>query len=132
MNEEDKNPENDLESILNIPTDVLIPKEIDVDVEGDDFEFVRKNIKLAIEQGNIAMSELMEIAQQSGHPRAFEVLTMHMKNLVDSNRQLVESKMINEKTKFINKRQDQPNEVNQHLHITTAELGKMLENIKKD
>lgn len=77
-------------------TDALIPKietqtsltsvdEIEVDVQ-----FARKNIKELIQQGNSAFGQLLKVAEESEHPRAYEVAAGFFKNLADLNKDLLE------------------------------------------
>lgn len=54
-----------------------------------DYEFAKKNIYKAIGRGNYALEQLLHIAVQSQHPRAFEVFSTLMKTLVDSNKELI-------------------------------------------
>jgi hypothetical protein len=56
----------------------------------NDTEFARKNIKQLIDTGNKSLEQLAAIADQSEHPRAFEVLAGLMKNLADMNKDLLE------------------------------------------
>jgi hypothetical protein len=56
----------------------------------DDTEFARQNIKTLIQKGNDAAEHIVEIAKQSEHPRAFEVVAGLLKNLADMNKDLLE------------------------------------------
>ena len=60
------------------------------DVVVNDTEFARNNIKQLITTGNKSLEQLAAIADQSEHPRAFEVLSGLMKNLADMNKDLLE------------------------------------------
>ena len=40
----------------------------------NDFEYARGNLYAVIENGSHALTELLQVAQQSQHPRAFEVV----------------------------------------------------------
>lgn len=67
----------------------LIPYEGQIEPADDavemDFEYVRDNLKDLIAQGQEAISELMVIAKQSQHPRAFEVIATLLKATADMN-----------------------------------------------
>lgn len=52
----------------------------DKDVK-DDYEFSRKTYKDLIHTGTRSMDVLAELARESEHPRAFEVLSNHIKNM---------------------------------------------------
>lgn len=56
----------------------------------DDAEFARKNIKELITKGTTAMDNLLQIANASEHPRAFEVAAGLIKNIADMNKDLLE------------------------------------------
>jgi hypothetical protein len=56
----------------------------------DDAEFARGNIRNLIEKGNEAMSDLLNVAKASEHPRAYEVAAGLIKNLADLNKDLLE------------------------------------------
>ena len=55
----------------------------------NDTEFARKNIKQMIDTGNKSLEQLAAIADQSEHPRAFEVYGTLLKNVVDANKELL-------------------------------------------
>ena len=89
MNEEDKDP---IGKALNLtPLDFedqverIIAKAHD-DSARNDFEAARANLYEVIQTGQEAMDKLTEIAAQSQHPRAFEVLAKLMDTMVDTNK----------------------------------------------
>ena len=64
------------------------PIQIDKDVK-DDYEFSRKTYKDLIYTGTRSMDVLAELARESEHPRAFEVLSQTIKNLGDVTKNLM-------------------------------------------
>lgn len=56
----------------------------------DDAEFARTNIKQLLGQGQDAMAVLVNVAKDTQHPRAFEVVATLMKNMSDLNKDLME------------------------------------------
>lgn len=60
------------------------------DTVEDDADYARKNLRNLIEKGNNAVDNIIEIAKQSEHPRAFEVAAGMLKNLADMNKDLME------------------------------------------
>lgn len=58
--------------------DYLTKKEIK-----DDYEFSRSTYKDLINVGTQSMDALAELARESEHPRAFEVLSNHLKSIAD-------------------------------------------------
>jgi hypothetical protein len=95
----------------------------------DDFEYVKQNIRGAIEKGNVALSELLEIARDSGHPRAFEVFTTLMAAIVTANKDLIETKETAQKIDQRSDAKDKPT-INNNLILTTADLAKLLDQHK--
>jgi hypothetical protein len=75
----------DIEPIEIAPPPVVVP-----DTTEDDAEFARKNIRNLIEKGNVAMDNLLTVAKESEHPRAYEVAAGMIKNLSDLNKDLLE------------------------------------------
>ena len=60
-------------------TQILIDKK---DIK-DDYEFSRATYKDLIKVGTLSMDSLAELARESEHPRAFEVLSNHLKSIGD-------------------------------------------------
>lgn len=60
------------------------------EVAEQDTEFARDNIKKLITKGNIALDNLLHVARESEHPRAYEVAATMIKNLSDSNKDLLD------------------------------------------
>jgi hypothetical protein len=98
-----------------------------------DFEFARSNLYDTIETGKDAIIKLSQIADQSQHPRAFEVLATLMKTVVDANKEL----MTLQKNIREIKDSDSPNSkdaqvINNHLFVgSTAELQKIIQDLNK-
>ena len=56
----------------------------------DDADFARQNIRELIEKGTVAFDNLLHVAKESEHPRAYEVAAGFFKNLSDLNKDLLE------------------------------------------
>jgi len=56
----------------------------------DDAEFARNNIRNLIQQGNLAVDGILNVAKESEHPRAYEVAATLIKSLSDLNKDLME------------------------------------------
>ena len=81
----------DVEPIKEEPKVETLPAVVEyADPVNADAEFARDNIRELVTQGNQAVNELMLIARDGQHPRAFEVLAGLMKNLADMNKDLLE------------------------------------------
>lgn len=101
----------------------------------DDLEKVRNNIEDVMENGKEAMKEMLEIAKQSEHPRAFEVVSTLMKTVLDANKDYAD---ISSKKRFVKdeingpKEAAQTNVTNNNLIVSTADLLKMIKGDSED
>ena len=91
--------------------------------EDTDFQYARENLYNLIERGQDGLDELLEIAKQSEHPRAFEVVGQMIDKLTTTNKELLNL----HKTKKDIKAEMGPTNVTNALFVgSTAELQKML------
>ena len=90
-----------------------------------DYEYSRTQLYTLIEKGQEAVSGILELAQDSQHPRAFEVAGQLIKSVGDVTDKLLE---LQKKMKDIEKPQSNgPKTVNNALFVgSTADLQKML------
>lgn len=72
----------DAERQENLPTNTVI--------EEDDYSFARKNLRELIVKGSTAIDEILFVAKESEHPRAFEVASNFLKNLSELNKDLLQ------------------------------------------
>jgi hypothetical protein len=77
----------DIDPIQEQPTQIV---PVESSVVQDDAEFARQNIRELIQKGNVAMDQLLHVAKESEHPRAYEVAAGLIKNLSDLNKDLME------------------------------------------
>lgn len=99
----------------------------------NDFEAARSNLYEVIQTGKEAMDKLTEIAAQSQHPRAFEVLAKLMDTLVSTNKELLH---LQTKIREIDAADAPTNEkaknITNNLFVgSTAELQKMIKDMNK-
>ena len=97
-----------------------------------DADSARDNIRGLVLQGNQAVDELMLIARDGQHPRAFEVLSGLIKNLADMNKDLLE---IQKRKKDLIPKAEAQNNLNIDKAVfvgSTAELVKMLKTQKQE
>jgi 5'-3' exonuclease len=96
-----------------------------------DYEYSRDTYYELIQKGKNSLDLMIEVARESEHPRAFEVLATMIKNVSDVNDRLMD---LNKKNREINQK-EQPNKPqaqieNQQNNIflgSTAELQKLLQ-----
>jgi len=104
-------------------TEIIVAEEKGTDVETD-YQFARDNIHSVIGKGTEALDYLLEIAKQSDHPRAFEVVGQLTKTLVDANKDLLD---IQKKVKDLTAEDKAPETVNNNLFVgSTKDVLKML------
>ena len=60
----------------------------DIEIK-DDYEFSRKTYKDLSKTGTISLDVLAELARESEHPRAFEVLSRSIKDIADTTEKLM-------------------------------------------
>jgi len=95
-----------------------------------DYEKSRETYYELIEKGKESLDLMIEVARESEHPRAFEVLSTMIKNISDVNDRLMD---LNKKNKEILKKDDEnnnkqiPNQQNNIFIGSTAELQKLLQ-----
>ena len=97
-----------------------------------DYEYTRGNLYSIIEKGQEAIDGILELAQESEMPRAYEVAGQLIKSVSDATDKLMD---LQKKLKDVNEEQQSkgPNTVNNALFVgSTAELAKLLKNGVKE
>jgi hypothetical protein len=109
-----------------------IVKQAHDDSAKNDFEMARSNVHEVIQNGVFAMEKLSQIADQSQHPRAFEVLAKLMDTMLQANKDLLElQKNIRQITTADEPTNEQAKQVTNNLFVgSTADLQKAIENMK--
>jgi len=97
-----------------------------------DFNLARANIHEVIQTGSHAIEKLSQIADQSQHPRAFEVLSTLMNTMLSANKDLMElQKKIRDIAAADEPHNEEAKQVTNNLFVgSTTELQKMIENMK--
>tara|TARA_B100000214_G_scaffold357319_1_gene316750 strand:+ start:1550 stop:1936 length:387 start_codon:yes stop_codon:yes gene_type:complete len=106
----------------------LPPEEKNVD---NDYKYSRDTYYELVEKGKESLELMIEVARESEHPRAFEVLSGMIKNISDVNDRLMD---LNKKKKDLDKREEIKNIANTTNNLfvgSTAELQKILKNESK-
>ena len=95
------------------------------DIEKD-YDYTRGNLYSIIEKGQEAINGILELAQESEMPRAYEVAGQLIKSVSDATDKLMD---LQKKVKDVNKEEESkgPTTVNNALFVSsTAELQKLL------
>ena len=90
-----------------------------------DYEYSRGNLYSLIEKGQEALNGILEVAQGSDHPRAYEVAGQIIKSVGDTTDKLID---LQSKMKELKKEdKDSPKTVNNALFVgSTSDLSKLL------
>ena len=96
-----------------------------------DYEYTRGNLYSIIEKGQEALNGILELAQESEMPRAYEVAGQLIKNVSDATEKLID---LQKKLKDIDEEKVKgPTNVTNALFIgSTAELSKILKQQKEE
>ena len=128
----------DVFNVETIPNTEVITRDGEIITAGntkieDDFETSRMNLRVLLQQGQEALQKSLDVAMQSEHPRAFEVVGNLMKQLADVNQQLLDIHQQKQKL-------DEPSKADKAKQVTnnnaifvgsTAELNKLIKNMAK-
>ena len=110
-------------------TATVIPRPQTPDVDEDDFKYSRENLYHIIERGQDALSGILQVAQETDHPRAYEVAGQLLKTNAENTEKLVNLQTTKNKLKEA----DQPQRVttNNSLFVgSTQELQQLIKNKK--
>ena len=115
------------------PVGIQKPDRLKKDDIEKDYEYTRGNLYSIIEKGQEAINGILELAQESEMPRAYEVAGQLIKNVADATDKLMD---LQKKLKDVEeeKQAKGPSTVNNALFVgSTADLAKMLKTgLKED
>jgi len=130
-----------LNEAFDLPGDIIsaestsISKKVDVEIEKiksqdddikKDYEYTRGNLYSLIEKGQEAINGILELAQESEMPRAYEVAGQLIKSVADATDKLMD---LQKKLKDMDEKSQSksPTTVNNALFVgSTADLAKLL------
>ena len=128
-----ENPEEESQ-IIEVQSEVIeevddktseIVKDVDNDITKD-YEYTRGNLYSLIEKGQEAINGILELAQETEMPRAYEVAGQLIKNVSDATDKLLDLQKKMKDLEQDNKKGG-PTTVNNALFVgSTAELSKLL------
>ena len=108
------------------PVGIQKPPRLTQDDITKDYEYTRGNLYSIIEKGQEAINGILELAQDSEMPRAYEVAGQLIKSVSDATDKLMD---LQKKLKDVNEETQSkgPNTVNNALFVgSTAELAKLI------
>ena len=131
-----------LDDAFNVETEIVSAEKESIEVAkklerqksdvDKDYEYTRGNLYSIIEKGQEAINGILELAQESDQPRAYEVAGQLIKSVSDATDKLMD---LQKKLKDVgeDKKERGPSTVNNALFVgSTAELAKMLKDGLKE
>ncbi len=116
----------------NLPVkDKLSKVVIDKDIK-DDYEFSRETYKNLIKVGTMSLETLAELARESEHPRAFEVLSKSIKDIGDTTEKLMALQKANKELTREEREEVKKLTQNNVFIGSTTDLQRLLLNKDKD
>ena len=98
-----------------------------------DYEKSREHYYKLLDKGNDALEHALEIAKQTDHPRAFEVVGQLLKNTTEVNDRLMELQIKMEQMKALERKGNPTRVTNNALFVgSTAELQKLIKGKEKE
>ena len=132
----------DLNDAFDVSDDIVQPEVVEKKIDKikavaddikKDYDYTRGNLYSIIEKGQEALNGVLELAQESEQPRAYEVAGQLIKSVSDATDKLMD---LQKKLKDVNAEEKEkgPSTVNNALFVgSTAELAKMLKSgLKED
>ena len=101
----------------------------------NDYEYTRETLYDLIEKGREGIEEMIEVARQSEHPRAYEVLATLIKDTANTSEKLMD---LHRKIQSIDQmmlpapKQESGNTTNNLFIGSTTELQRMLKDLNKE
>jgi hypothetical protein len=121
----------DIEPIESIPTplatqvtEVVVGDEVETDAA-----LARKNIKSLLDKGNGAIDNLLLVAQESEHPRAYEVAANFIKTLADLNKDLLD---VQKKKSDLRPQQTTNQSINVEKAVFVGSTAELLKQIREN
>ena len=132
---------NGLDEVFNVQTEIVSGEEESIEVAkkidrqksdvDKDYEYTRGNLYSIIEKGQEAINGILELAQESEMPRAYEVAGQLIKNVADATDKLLD---LQKKLKDVNEESKKgPTNVTNALFVgSTSDLSKFLKSQNED
>ncbi len=121
----------DLTPIVNEKKEVTVVEPPKEDQTQRDLDYSRENLYHLVERGRDALEGILDLAQQSQSPRAYEVAGQLIKTVTDTNRDLID---LQKKAKDLFRDDNvDPKTINNNLFVgNTSELTKLLGGTARD
>ncbi len=111
----------------NLPVKPEAPKVIEEKDIKDDYEFSRETYGDLIRTGTHSLDSLAELARESEHPRAFEVLSKSIKDIADTTEKLMALQKAKKDLSKDDKQDEAKRVTNNNVFVgSTTDLQRML------
>lgn len=111
-----------------VPMDDIEPIETETQ---QDFQIARSNLHGILMSGQEALNRMVDLADQSQHPRAYEVVATLINALTQANKDLLD--LSKKKKDIVGNTQEEKKTVTNNLFVgSTAELQKMLKDMRDE
>jgi len=111
-----------------VPMDDIEPIETETQ---QDFQIARSNLHGILMNGQEALNRMIDLADQSQHPRAYEVVATLINALTQANKDLLD--LSKKKKDIIGNAPEEKKTVTNNLFVgSTAELQKMLKSMRDE
>jgi hypothetical protein len=105
-------------------TEIVVGDEVETDAA-----LARKNIKSLLDKGNGAIDNLLLVAQESEHPRAYEVAANFIKTLADLNKDLLD---VQKKKSDLRPQQTTNQSINVEKAVFVGSTAELLKQIREN
>ncbi len=131
-----KEPYDAIDKALDVKSEIVKEKrklsQVRSDLSEDpqkDYEYSRGQLYNLVEKGQEAVNGILDVCQDSQHPRAYEVAGQLIKHVADTTDKLID---LQKKMKDINEDSGPKNVTNNSLFVgSTSDLQKMLKEMSK-
>lgn len=111
----------------NLPVKPQAPEVIEEKDIKDDYEFSRDTYRDLIRTGTHSLDSLAELARESEHPRAFEVLSKSIKDIADTTEKLMSLQKAKKDLAKDDKQEEAKRVTNNNVFVgSTTDLQRML------
>jgi hypothetical protein len=111
----------------NLPVKPQAPEVIEEKDIKDDYEFSRDTYRDLIRTGTHSLDSLAELARESEHPRAFEVLSKSIKDIADTTEKLMALQKAKKDLSKDDKQEEAKRVTNNNVFVgSTTDLQRML------
>lgn len=114
--------------IVEVQTNIIHEDELE-----SDFGIARNNIKNLLSKGDSAIDNLIKVAEESEHPRAYEVVATLMKTMADLNKDLLDLRKKKQDISGIKPVETNQTNIDKAVFVgSTTDLIKLLKDKKEE